>query len=196
MRIGVFGGSFDPPHAAHLQVARAAQNQLNLDRVIWVPAFHPPHKDLPATSFPHRLGMVRALVAGNPTDEVSAVESFLPPPSYTLHTLQALKNQEGAGASWYLIIGADNWAIFPTWHQPDAVRTEASLVVYPRQGLSLKKLPQGVTALNCPEIQIESKDYRERLRTQPLKTLSELPSPVADYIRRHGLYGVSPGVSP
>jgi len=193
MRIGVFGGSYDPPHAAHLQVAHAARNQLQLDTVVWVPAFHPPHKDIPATPFKHRLGMVSALVARDPSDEVSDVESFLPPPSYTLHTLRALKNQFGSEAhSWHLIIGADNWAIFSSWHQPEAVLAETSLAVYPRQGFSLTGLPKGVTALNCPEVHLESREYRERLRTDPLSALAELPLPVADYIRCHGLYGISP----
>jgi nicotinate-nucleotide adenylyltransferase len=193
MRIGVFGGSFDPPHAGHLQVARSARQQLQLDSVIWVPAFHPPHKDVPLTDFKHRLGMVNALLAGNPGHEVSEIESRLPQPSYTLHTLLALREgmEEGA-AAWYLIIGADNWAIFSSWHQPEAVQAKAQVVVYPRQGIPLVRLPENVTELHSPEIPQESRQHREQLKDAPEKALAELPLPVADYIRRHGLYGISP----
>ena len=196
MRIGVFGGSFDPPHGAHLQVARAAREQLQLDLLIWVPAFHPPHKDTPVTSFPHRHGMVRALLAGEPGAIVSEVESSLPRPSYTLHTLRALKNLFGAGHVWRLIIGADNWAIFPDWHEPEAVRAESSLAVYPRQGLRPANLPHGVTLLDCPEIPQESRLFREQFKTHPAQALSGLPLPVADYIRKHGLYGLSSETPP
>ena len=190
MRIGVFGGSFDPPHPAHLQVAKAARDQLGLDKVIWLPAFLPPHKSAPSTSFQHRLGMTRALIAGEPRTEISEVESSLPTPSYTLHSLRALKNHYGTGHSWHLIIGADNWAIFPGWHQPEALLAECRVAVYPRRGTPLTALPPGITLLDCPEIPQESRVFREEMGKHPEKALGELPAGVADYIREHGLYGL------
>src|SRR5690606_13993528 len=121
MRIGVFGGTFDPPHAAHAALARAALKQLSLDRVLWIPALAPPHKGLPATPFEDRLAMTRALAATVPGSDVSDIEAALPSPSYTLRTLEALRAAFGEGHEWRLILGADNWAGFPRWHRPDAV---------------------------------------------------------------------------
>lgn len=191
MRIGVFGGSFDPPHSAHVQVASAAREQLKLDRVIWVVSFSPPHKNTPVTPFEHRIGMVKSLLFGDDSAEVSDVEASLPSPSYTLQTLLALKTIHGQDHAWHLIIGADNWNIFPNWHQPQAVLKEATLAVYPRHEIALNDLPPGGILLDCPEIAMESSRYRERLHANP-KSLEELPIRVADYIRRHGLYGMPP----
>ena len=188
MRIGVFGGSFDPPHAAHLAVARAAFQQLNLDRILWVPALQTPHKDVSSTPFDHRIGMVRALVGGEPGTEVSEIESTLSSPSYTLHTLNALKLRMEGNHSWHLIIGADNWAIFQSWHQPESVLKEASLAVYPRQGFALTGLPTDATVLDCPEIAMESRQFRALLQSNPEWALAELPVSVASYIRLHRLY--------
>ncbi len=195
MRIGVFGGAFDPPHAAHAAVAAAAQRELNLDRVLWIPTAYPPHKQTPATAFEHRFGMVAALIQGCSGQEVSEVEASLPPPSYMLRTLRTLKAASGSGHAWYLIVGADQWSAFPRWHDPEAVLAEAELVVYPRNGLPLGELPPRVQALHCPEISEASQAWREQLRRHPDAVLSQLPDPVARYIRRNGLYGLN-GLKP
>lgn len=192
MRIGVFGGSFDPPHRAHASVAKAAQAQLNLERLIWVPTFSPPHKIFPAASFEHRLGMVQALIGKDSGILVSDIESSLPQPSYTLQTLRALKAGLGLGHAWYLLVGADNASTFSTWHQPEAVLAEASLAVYPRQGVALTGFPSGSLILNCPEIHEESRQLRELLSSHPDQALAQLPEAVAKYIRQHGLYGLNP----
>ena len=201
MRIGVLGGAFDPPHAAHAALARAAQRQLSLDRVVWVPTFSPPHKHGPATPFAHRLAMVRALIATEPAfSEVSDIEAALPLPSYSLQTLRALKQleatraQETSPVHWHLIIGADNWSIFPAWHQPEAVLAEASLAVYPRAGFALETLPalpQGSVMLNFAEMPEQSTVFRESLGQEGPRrdeALGRLPGPVAAYIREHRLY--------
>ncbi len=191
MRIGVFGGSFDPPHLAHLQVASAALKQLKLNRVLWVPALQSPLKDFPTTSFEHRLGMVQALIQGDPDAQATDIESSLPSPSYTLHTLRALKKTADEKDSWFLIIGADNWSVFPNWHQPDAIMREAALAVYPRQGIPLLNLPPQVTLLDCAEIPMESRQFRGQIQSDPERALANLPVSVAEYIRHHGLYGFS-----
>lgn len=194
MRIGVFGGAFDPPHAAHAALAKAAAAQRGLDRVLWVPTFTPPHKGAPAAPFAHRLGMVAALTADDPRSSVSDIEASLPPPSYTLHTLRALKAEHGGGHEWNLILGADNWAGFPRWHEPDAVLAEASLAVYPRAGFpldALPALPEGSAMLNFPEMPHRSVDFRALLAGNARDredALASLPPAVAAYIRAHGLY--------
>ena len=193
MRIGVLGGAFDPPHAAHAALARAARRQLNLDRVLWVPTFAPPHKGGPAASFADRVAMARALAAADEASEVSEIEASLPQPSYTLHTLRALKREYRKScpdAAWVLILGADNGATFACWHQPEAVLAEASLAIYPRAGFSLAEgaTPPGTVMLDFPLMADQSTEFRETLLRAREEALARLPAPVAGYIRAHGLY--------
>jgi nicotinate-nucleotide adenylyltransferase len=188
MRIGVLGGSFDPPHAAHAALARAAREQLKLDRILWIPTFQPPHKGTPAAPFADRLAMTRALTAGDPGSEVMDLEAFLPPPSYTLRTLEALRREWGDSHQWFLIVGADNWAGFPRWHEPAAVLAAASLAVYPRQGFPVHDLPQGVMRLDVAETPEQSTEYRAWLARDREAALTALPRTVADCIRQRGVY--------
>jgi nicotinate-nucleotide adenylyltransferase len=214
MRIGVFGGSFDPPHAAHAALARAAQQQLGLDLVLWVPTFSPPHKSVPMTQFEDRLAMTRALTsvlnneratprdetAGSPTMDVTDVEATLSPPSYTLHTLQALKEKFGDAPEWYLIVGADNWANFPRWYQPESVLAAATPVVYPRAGYSTTDFhprndsteprPEPIL-LNFPEMPEQSTNFRTWLLRDRKGALAALPESVATVIRERNLYAGS-----
>lgn len=190
MRIGVFGGSFDPPHAAHAALARAARDTLRLDRIIWLPTATPPHKRAPVASFAHRVAMVRALTAEDPCSEVSELEATLPPPSYTVHTLAALRARyaQDGPHDWHLIVGADNWAGFDRWHEPEAVLAAATLAVYPRAGFPVRALPPGATLLNFPEMPEQSTDFRAWLARDRQAALAALPAPVAAYIRTHALY--------
>jgi nicotinate-nucleotide adenylyltransferase len=188
MRIGVFGGSFDPPHSAHAALARAAREHLGLDLVLWLPTFNPPHKGSPATSFQDRLDMTRALTTRESGTEVSDLESTLPSPSYTLHTLQALRKSFGEHHTWHLIIGADNWAGFSKWHEPGAVLKAAALAVYPRAGFSVTDLPEGSVLLNFPQMPEQSTDFRAWLARDRAAALAALPQAVADIIRDRNLY--------
>jgi nicotinate-nucleotide adenylyltransferase len=140
--------------------------------------------------------MVAALIAHRPGFEASDLEAALPRPSYTLHTLRALKAKTEGAQEWYLIVGADNLALFREWHQPDAVLREARLAVYPRAGIALDTMPPGTVRLDCPEIPEESRALREGLRRTPRETLARLPAPVSAYIRKHGLYGVPGEAAP
>lgn len=136
MKIGVFGGTFDPPHVGHLIVATEAAERLGLDRVLLVPASIPPHKRHRSTTDPAlRLEMVRAAVTDDPLLEVSTIELDREGASYTVDTLRALK-EEHAEAELFLLIGADQWAEFDTWRSGDEVRRLATICVLERQGES------------------------------------------------------------
>lgn len=128
-RVGVFGGTFDPIHQGHLTVAQDVLEALSLDRVIFVPAGRPPHKSFEGiTPAPLRLRMVRSAVEGDPRFDVSDLELRREGPSYTVDTLQALREQE-SDADLFLILGADQWAGFGGWRDPEGIAGLARIVV-------------------------------------------------------------------
>ena len=131
-RIGLFGGTFDPPHLGHLVLAEWARMRLRLDRVVFMPAGTPPHKrGRRLTDAAHRLAMTRLAVRGNPAFVVSAFEARRAGPSFTVDTLRHLRGRQ-PGARFYLLMGADSLADFPTWHQPGEIARLATLVVAAR----------------------------------------------------------------
>ena len=202
MKYCLFGGSFDPPHEGHRHLARTALETFRLDCMIWVPAASPPLKDVPRTPFAHRLAMARLLAAGLPGGhQVSDVEARLPTPSYSLQTIRALKAELGEDHAWHFLIGSDNWALFPKWHRWQDVLREVTLIVYPRQGHPLGQLPEGVLALDLPEIPWQSSAIRKTLAETRDFNAAGVPVELRGYISAHGLYGMGPlsaqsGVSP
>jgi nicotinate-nucleotide adenylyltransferase len=122
------------------------------------------------------------------------VEAGLPTPSYSLNTIQALKREFGAGHEWFFLIGADNWAIFPTWHQPEEVLRQVTLLVYPRSGHPLRgPLPERVRELKVDEVPGESRRIRAALEhSSDLQAAGVLPE-LREYIVRNALYGVGSG---
>jgi nicotinate-nucleotide adenylyltransferase len=194
VRYCVFGGSFDPPHEGHRHLARAAASAYDIDSVLWVLAQDPPHKARPGTPFEHRLAMVKLAIADMPGNAASDVEAALPAPSYSLNTILALKRRLGAEHEWFFLIGADNWAIFPTWHRPEEVLRQVTLLVYPRSGHTVGgHLPQGVRELKMDPIPGESRRIRSELeRTGDMEAAGVLPQ-LREYIVRHGLYGIGSG---
>jgi nicotinate-nucleotide adenylyltransferase len=175
-------------------LARAAASAYGIDSVLWVLAQDPPHKTRPGTPFEHRFAMVKLAIAGIPGNAASDVEAKLPTPSYSLNTIQALKRDLGADHEWFFLIGADNWAIFPTWHRPEEVLRQVTLLVYPRSGHALAgSLPEGVRALKVDEVPGESRRIRAELeKTGDLHAAGVLPE-LREYIVRHGLYGIGSG---
>jgi nicotinate-nucleotide adenylyltransferase len=189
VRYCIFGGSFDPPHAGHRYLARSARDACRLDKVLWVPAPDPPHKDKPLTPFRHRLAMVELAIALEKGQEASGIEATLPSPSYSLTTIRALKDAFGAGHEWHFLIGADNWEIIRTWHRWEEVLEEVTFIVFPRGGRSLKDLPAGVLSLDLPEMDLESRNVRQALSEgKDWEAAGVLPE-LRGYISAHGLYG-------
>ena len=132
MRIGVFGGEFDPPHLGHLAVVRAARDQLALDRLLVMPTGHPPHRDASPTPAEDRLRMAQLAFAGEPGVEVSRIELDREGPSYTVETLRALAPL----GELVLIVGADQCDL-RSWREPDEILQLASLAVAPRERVCL-----------------------------------------------------------
>jgi nicotinate-nucleotide adenylyltransferase len=190
-RIGLFGGTFDPPHVGHLVLAEWARARLRLDRVVFMPAGTPPHKrGRPLTGAAHRLAMTRLAVRGNPAFAVSDFEARRHGPSFTVDTLRDLRVRH-PGARLFLLMGADSLADFPVWHEPAEIARLATLVVAARPGARRPaRVPRGlrIARLDNPVVAVSSSALRARARAgRSLRYL--VPDPVAAYIARHGLYG-------
>uniref|UniRef100_A0A832HZW1 Probable nicotinate-nucleotide adenylyltransferase n=1 Tax=Eiseniibacteriota bacterium TaxID=2212470 RepID=A0A832HZW1_UNCEI len=209
-RIGLFGGTFDPPHVGHLALAECAREALALDRVVFMPAGAPPHKRGRALSpAAARLAMTRLAVRGNPAFEVSAWETRRPGPSFTVDTLRWLARRH-PGARLWLVLGADSLDEFPTWHRPHEILGLASLAVGARPGAraggrgaaraahaaprgARRGMPRGrVVWLGNPPLDLSSSAVRARARAgRSIRYL--VPDAVARYAERHGLYRAARG---
>ena len=192
----VFGGSFNPPHNAHVAVAEAAldavENGAENSKVLWMPAATPPHKqdDVDLASAEHRLAMVRLATAGNDWLEVSDLEIRRGDVSYTVDTLRTLK-EEHPEVRLALLIGGDSLADFPTWREPEAILELARLLVYERLGAERGSVPKWIAErtmfLEAPLLDLSSTTLRERIRVgRSWRYL--ISDGVRAYIDRHMLY--------
>lgn len=196
-RIGIFGGTFDPPHLGHLILASEAFAQLHLARLLWVLTPTPPHKlDQPISDLQHRLAMVRLEMAEEPTFELSTVDINRPGPHYALDTVKILAEQNPT-AELILLIGGDSLRDLPTWHLPrDLVAACHQIGVMHRPGddINLSKLEAIIPGLKAkvafieaPLIEIASHELRRRAaRGLPFRYY--LPAPVYEYIQKNNLY--------
>jgi nicotinate-nucleotide adenylyltransferase len=196
VRIGVFGGTFNPPHLGHLVCAQEAYVQLGLDLVTLIPVFTPPHKPLEDDPGPeHRLELCRRAVAGDERFAVSDLEASRPGPSYTVDTLQELHANEPDN-ELFLILGGDVAAGLPRWRAPEVVVALATPAVANRRGTpraraaaGLSELPGGAPArfFSMPSIGVSSTMIRRRVKAgQPIRYL--VPDAVAAYIEAKGMY--------
>jgi nicotinate-nucleotide adenylyltransferase len=196
MRIGILGGTFNPPHIGHLICGQEAHRELGLDRVLLVPARIPPHK--PVEQDPgaeHRLAMCRLAVGGDPRFEVSELELGRDGPSYTVDTLRQLR-EHAPHDELVLILGGDIAAGLPSWHMPEQVLELATLAVARRRGTPRGEVERGLATLaggdsahffQMPRIGVSSTMLRRRVRAgQPIRWF--VTDPVRDYIEHHQLY--------
>ena len=199
MRIGILGGTFNPPHLGHLVCAQEAYLQLRLETVLLIPARIPPHK--PVAEEPgieHRLEMCRLAIAGDERFEVSDIEARREGPSFTVDTLEELHAHQ-PDSELFLIVGGDVAAGFASWREPDRVLALASLAIAERPGTSRADVQQALGQLqrgerarffDMPAIEISSTMLRDRARHGgPTRYL--VPDAVRSYIDRHRLYGGS-----
>lgn len=189
------GGTFDPIHAAHVEMAEAARRCADLDRVLIIPAGVPPHRPQPEASEEDRLAMCRLAVRGHPDLEVSDIELRRPGPSYTLLTLRDLHARDPA-ADLFLVLGWDAARELRSWHQPDQVLGMVTLLVIPRPGLP-DPAPDDLRAAGLPESRLRlcrirtpdlgATDLRRLLREGAVPD-GALDPGVASYISEHRLY--------
>lgn len=198
MRVGILGGTFNPPHLAHLACAQEAHAQLALDRVLLMPAGEPPHKTVaPGDPSPRqRFELCRLAVAGDARFEVSAVELERPGRSYTADTLRLL-HERAPEDELTFIVGGDMAASFPSWHEPETVLSLATLAVAERRGAKRDAIERAlaplagagasIVYLDMPRIDVSSSELRERVaHDRPIRYL--VPDAVADAIAAEGLY--------
>ncbi|MBA2448498.1 MAG: nicotinate-nucleotide adenylyltransferase [Chloroflexi bacterium] len=198
MRIGVFGGTFDPPHLGHLAAAQEACSVARLERVLFVPAGRNPLKPrAPASTVEHRLAMTELAVADNPAFVVSRVDADRAGPSYSVDLLERLRAEQGPGCQLAFIVGMDVLHELHRWHRPERLLELASLVAVTRPGQSAleagdleARLPGAtgrITVVRTAGVAISSRELRARVRTgRPIRYL--VPDPVAAYIAEHRLY--------
>jgi nicotinate-nucleotide adenylyltransferase len=184
MRIGVFGGTFDPIHVGHLAIAQAALDTADLDRVVFVPARRSPLKSRgPAATEEDRLAMLEAAVKGEPRFSVSRAELDRPEPSYTVDTLEALKGE----GDLFLILGSDALAELAKWRSPERIRELASLLVARRPGAPEPRAASGARSFDAPCLDISSRELRARA-SRGLSLRYLVPDDVWRHIERRGLY--------
>ncbi|HKC89923.1 MAG TPA: nicotinate-nucleotide adenylyltransferase [Candidatus Limnocylindria bacterium] len=184
MRLGVFGGTFDPVHVGHLAIAHAALESLRLDRVVFVLAKRSPLKDRgPVASEADRLAMLELAVAGEPRFAVSRAELDREGPSYTVDTLERLSGPD----ELFLILGSDAIADFPRWKDPDRIGRLATIAVAERPGAPERVGNAPIVTFDAPRLDISSRELRARAaRGWSLRYL--VPETAWKHIEARGLY--------
>lgn len=187
LRIAIFGGTFDPVHNAHLTVAREAAKAARLDRVLFVPAAHPPHKSgSTEASYEHRYRMLQIACEDDPLFVPSRLEEG-DRKSYSIFTIEKLRAQSGRSDEVFFLIGADAFAEITTWYRWEDVIRAVTFIVVTRPGHQYQAPPGArVTDLETLALPVSSSEIRECLAAG--QEVAELPPKVSEYIRANGLY--------
>jgi len=193
MKIGIFGGTFNPPHYGHLIVAEFIREEVGLDKIIFIPCSIPPHKQnneyLSQIASPeHRFEMVKLAITGNKFFEVSDIEINRGGVSYTIDTVNYFVSNFPE-EKFYLLIGADQFAEFHTWRKPDEIVQKVNLIVFNRPGFVIPKteFSKFATFITIPNIEISASTIRKRIRHgKSIKYL--VPPAVEEYIFANKLY--------
>ena len=198
LRIGILGGTFDPPHIGHLWLAALAAESVNLDRVLFMPASQPPHKKRRGmTKATERLLMTRLAIEGDPAFELTAIEMERPGPSYTVDSIAALEQLYGEDARLFLVMAADSLAEVDTWRDPHRLLERTEWVVGPRPGSALPDAralrerfgadASRIHLLEGPSLEVSSSEIRRRVASgQTIRYL--VPRRVEELIVARGLY--------
>ena len=196
MQVGLLGGTFNPPHIGHLVIATQAVAVLGLDRVLFVPVNEPPHKAIDGgdPGVEHRVAMCRLAVAGDERLAVSLVDAEVPGPSFTVDTLSRLHDR-CPGDQLTFLVGGDMALSLPSWREPAAILSLASLGVAEREGVARADITERLADLgtenveffDMPRVDVSSSLIRRYVAVgRPIRHL--VPDAVAEYIEREGLY--------
>lgn len=187
-RIGVLGGTFDPPHLGHLALARAALRECDLDRLIFVPAKYPPHKlTADVSSETDRMEMLKLALEGHPEFEISDLELKRDGLSYTVDTLNEIKKLY-PGHEIIFIIGADNISEMESWYKPEQILKIATVAAFTRPGFEPHgKFVSMIKPFQMKPVDLSSTDIRENIRNNR-SVEAMVPGPVLEYIVENRLY--------
>lgn len=186
MKIGIFGGAFNPIHLGHLISVEEVREKLQLDKILFIPTYNPPHKKN-LISYKHRRNMVRLAIKNNPLFELCEIEKEKQGVSWTIDTLKELKKKY-PDDTLYLIIGSDQQAVISTWKEPEKLKDYAKIVVMIRPGNKLKKnKPKSVTLVNISQIDIAGRAIRQDINKR--RSIRYKVSEAVDtYIKENKLY--------
>jgi len=188
LKLGIYGGTFDPIHHGHLILAHDALEQLRLDAILFVPCARSPFKNRkPQVTDAQRLAMLRMALKNEPRFWLTRCELDRPPPYYAYDTTLEIREAFPRGKLFWLI-GADQLADLGKWHRADELRHLVTFVLLPRGGPSPKRLPSTVLGLPQPrQVDISATEIRHRVKSRlPIDHL--VPASIAAYIKRHRLY--------
>jgi len=188
MRIGLFGGTFNPVHNGHIVVAQEAKIRLKLDKVIFVPAYIPPHKDRAGIiDAKDRLCMIELAIGTTAGFEISRYEVDKKEKVYTAQTVRHFKDIYPEGTEIFFLAGADSLSVLDTWKDVDKIFTLCRFVIFSRPGFSKDNSRFEVETIDMEEVNISSTRIRERVREN--NPIDEMVSEqVADYIAKNNLY--------
>ena len=193
MRTCLFGGTFDPPHLGHLLVAQTVCEAENFDKILFVPAYQPPHKD-DITPVDERLTMLKLAVGGNPNFEISNVELKRKGVSYTIDTVKLIKEEMKLKSNEiFYLIGSDSLLEFQNWKDSKGILNECQVIVAIRPGFRPSDIPswilQKIQFANIPRFEISSSNIRHRwVENKTIRYMVTLP--VWEYIEKNNLYSI------
>ncbi len=191
MRICLFGGTFDPPHIGHLLIAQTVCEEENFDKILFVPAYNPPHKNI-ITPIKYRLEMLKIAIGGNPNFEISEIEIVRKGISYTIDTILGIKESiDKKKDKLFYLIGSDSLLDLPNWKNPELLLKECQVVVAIRPGFRPSDIPSWILHqirfANIPRFEISSSSIRYRwIKNKTIRYMVTLP--VWEYIENHDLY--------
>ncbi|MCX5685882.1 MAG: nicotinate-nucleotide adenylyltransferase [Candidatus Omnitrophica bacterium] len=188
MRIGILGGTFNPIHIAHLILAEEALSKLKLDKVIFVPTFIPPHKNVEGDARPKdRLKMVELAISGNAAFEVSTFELDSKKKSYSIDTLKEFRRIYGDDAELFFITGSDLLKDLFSWKNVNEIFKMSKFIVANRPGYPVADVPKEAETVVITPIEVSSEDIRKRIKeARSIRYL--VPERVREYIIKNRLY--------